>query len=515
MIIKNLKSNTDEWLAHRRLHNNASEASIMMSASKNVTRNELLHMKATGLDREFSDWFQKNILDKGHEVEAKARVIAEKIIGEELYPIPATDDDGWLAASYDGMTMLETVNWECKQWNKEKAADVEAGKVPECDYWQVQHQLAINEDSETLYMVTDGTEENTVSVWVKPDHEAIKKLKAGWRQFEKDLAECVPTEKAAEVAGDKPDSLPALNIAVEGAVTTSNLPVFKERALAMIAGVKTDLQTDKDFLDAAELVKAFKAGEEELESAKKRALSQTASIEELFRTVNDVKEKMRSKRLEVSKLIEAQKEKRKTEVLVGAKERLQAFISDIDVRQYLPGYDADFAGVIKGKKKLDAMRSAVDDRLAQAKIDIESMASEIRGNLAQLDENAADYKFLFNDFGQICMKPAEDFAAIVKSRIADHKEAEKRRLDAEREKIRQEEEAKAKQAQAEEKPEPANPLHDAPTISYREPEGSQGADKPASMPSPNEMIKVIANHYGVSFQQATAWLASVEFRVAA
>lgn len=448
MIIQQLKSNTDEWLRHRRLHKNASEASPMMSASKYVTRNELLHMKATGLDREFTDWFQAKILDKGHEVEAAARPIAEQIIGEELYPVSATDDDGWLAASYDGMTMLEDKNWECKQWNKEKAADVQAGKVPECDYWQVQHQLAVNPGSETLYMVTDGTEENTVYLWVKPNPEAIKKLKAGWRQFEKDLAEYVPAEKAAEVVGDKPDSLPALNIAVEGSVTTSNLPLFKERALAMIAGVKTDLQTDKDFLDAAELVKAFKAGEEELESAKKRALSQTASIEELFRTVDDVKEKMRSKRLELNRLVETQKEQRKTELVMAAKEQMQAFIAQIDVRQYLPDYAADFAGAIRGKKKLDAMKSALDDQLAQAKIDIESMADEIRGNLKQIDEHADDYRFLFSDLQQIITKPADDFAAIVKSRIADHKEAEQKRLDGEREKIRQEEEAKAQREAA-------------------------------------------------------------------
>jgi len=546
MIIQNLKPNTDEWLRHRKLHHNASEAPMMMGESKNVTRNELLHQKATGLDREFSDWFQRNVLDNGHEVEAKARPIAEGIVGEELYPISATDDEGRMAASFDGQTMLEDTNWECKQWNKEKAVDVQAGKVPDCDYWQVQHQLAVNPGSKTLYMVTDGTEEKCVWLWVEANEADIKRLKAGWVQFEKDLAEYVPTEKKAEAVGDKPDSLPALHIAVEGAVTTSNLPAFKEQALAMIASVKTDLKTDKDFADAAELVKAFKAGEDELESAKKRALSQTASIEELFRTVDDVKEKMRSKRLELNRRVTDEKEQRKTELLINAKEQLQSFICDIDVKQCLPGYDADFAGAIKGKKKIDAMQSALDDRLAQAKIDIGAIADQVRDNLKQLDEHAGDYRFLFNDFASICQKPTDDFAAVVKARIADHKEAEQKRLDAERERIRQEEEAKARREaehkaeqealKAKQEAQAQAQAEQAKTEAVKQPEQASGQgresqeevevprsmeelmqapEKRPAMPTPGEMVQVIADHYGVSFDQAMSWLGSVEFRRAA
>lgn len=446
MIIQNVKPNTDEWIADRRKYKNASEASIMMGASANVTRNELLFMKTTGLDQEFSDWVQKNVLDYGHDVERLARPIAEEIIGEELYPVSATDDEGRLRASFDGQTMLEDKNWECKQWNKQKAADVEAGKVPECDYWQLVHQQAVNPGSETLYMVTDGTKEKCVHVWFKASDDDIKRLNAGWKQFDEDAKQCVPKAKAAEAKGDKPDSLPALVIAVEGAVTDSNLPAFKERALAMVASVKTDLKTDKDFADAAELVKAFKAGEDELESAKKRALSQTASIEELFRTVDDVKEKMRKKRLELNKLVTEKKEARKLEILQSAQKNYDDFMRSLDVARYMPAFSPDFAGAMKNKRTISSLQDACDDLMAQSKIEANEVAATIRGNLQQIDEHASDYRFLFNDFGQICQKPADDFAAIVKARIADHKEAEQKRLDAEREKIRQEEEAKAKRA---------------------------------------------------------------------
>lgn len=268
-----------------------------------------MYQKSSGLDKEFSAWFQKNILDKGHFVEANARPIAEKIVGEELYPVSATDDEGRLAASFDGITMLEAINWECKQWNEGKAADVRAGRVPECDYWQVQHQLAVNEDSETLYMVTDGTEEKTVYLWVKPNQEDIKRLKAGWRQFDTDMAEYVPQAPAApKPEGKTPDALPALRIELTGAVSASNLSEFREIAIAAINKVSTDLKTDEDFVSAENGVKWCKDVETRLAAAKDHALSQTQTIDELFRTIDSISAEARQKRLDLEKLVKSRKE---------------------------------------------------------------------------------------------------------------------------------------------------------------------------------------------------------------
>ena len=118
MKVHNVTQGGDEWLALRAGYFTASEASAMMGASKKVSRSELLRMKATGDEQEFSRWVQENLLDKGHEIEALARPIAEKIIGEELYPATAIDDDGYLLASYDGLDMMEAACWECKWWEQ-------------------------------------------------------------------------------------------------------------------------------------------------------------------------------------------------------------------------------------------------------------------------------------------------------------------------------------------------------------------------------------------------------------
>src|SRR5690606_11128724 len=140
MKILNLNQGSPEWLSARAKHFTASEASVMMGASRLMTRNDLLRAKATGAVHEVSDFTRDVIFERGHEVEALARPIAEKIIGESLYPVTATDDDGYLLASFDGITMLGDVCWEYKQWNKAKAETVRGGEVPVEDRWQIVQQ---------------------------------------------------------------------------------------------------------------------------------------------------------------------------------------------------------------------------------------------------------------------------------------------------------------------------------------------------------------------------------------
>lgn len=504
MIILDMAQGSDQWLAARREFDTASEASIMMACSKNVSRNELLHMKTTGTDREFGEWFQKNILDKGHEVESLARPIAEDIVGEDLFPVTATDDDGWLLASYDGITMLEDICWECKQWNEEKAADVREKRVPECDKWQVVQQLRVSGAEKCLYMVTDGTKERTVYVWVTLSKEDSRLLAAGWKQFDEDRKNYQHVEYAPKPEGKAPEALPALRIELTGMVKASNLQEFRDTALAAINKVSTDLQTDEDFASAEKGVKWCKDVETRLAAAKDHALSQTQTIDELFKTIDSISAEARQKRLDLERLVKSRKETIRTEILQKSKAALDACIGDLvaSVKQCMPPIHADFAGVMKGKKTIKSLQSACDDELARAKIEIHEAANRIQGNLRQIDEHAADYRFLFSDLPQIANKPADDFAAIVKSRIADHKEAEQKKLDTEREKIRQEEEAKAKQAAA--KPEPANPLKDGPKISYREPDP---AERPAANANSTETVTLSRKEYEQLVHNSKMYLA--------
>jgi predicted phage-related endonuclease len=69
--------------------------------------------------------------------------------------------------------------------------------------------------------------------------------------------------------------------------------------------VNRDLSTDADFADAEKAVKWCSDVESRLAAAKEHALSQTASIEALFRTIDDISAEARTVRLELDKLVTA------------------------------------------------------------------------------------------------------------------------------------------------------------------------------------------------------------------
>ena len=456
MIIIQEIQGSDGWLASRQGKRTGSEASVMMGASKKLKRNELIHMKKTMTSKEVSDWVQKNLFDPGHAAEASARPIAEKIVGEDLYPVTATDDDGYMLASYDGMTMLENITWEHKIWNEAKAADVRNGVVPEEDRWQLVQGLVISKAEKCLYMVSDGTSDNCVWCWYELQDGDEDALLRGWQQFDADVDAYEPQPSTPEVVGKAPDALPALRIELTGMVTASNLQEFKSSALAVIDSVSEDLETDQDFADAEKAVKWCKEVEDKLAAAKQHALSQTASIDELFRTIDDIAENARQKRLAIDKMVKRRKDDIRTEIVMEAAKKLQAHIDQINEtlggKIRLPEYRADFNGAIKGKKTVASLQDAADTALAQAKIETSQIADRYRANIAVLRDKAAGYERLFPDAQQLVAKQADDLEAVITARIAEHKAAEEQRLADERERIRKEEEAKLK---ADAQPEPA------------------------------------------------------------
>lgn len=460
--IVNIAQGSEQWAELRAKRFTASEAPAMMGKSKYQSRNKLLQQKATGLVPEV-DAHQQRIFDEGHRAEAAARPIAEKKIGEDLFPVVLDDEEGGFLASMDGLTMLGDIGWEHKLINEALIKQIDAGQLDEHYMIQLDQQFGLSGAEKILFTASDGTEENCKHLWVDRDESRLKPIEAGWTQFAADLADYeAPEAEQPKAEGKAPDALPALSVQVQGMVTASNLKAFEESARATLAKINTDLQTDEDFSTAEKTVKFCKDVEGRLDAAKENVLGQMQTVDEVVRSIDAIKEETRQIRLKLNKAVTEQKESRKAEILKAANEALQKHLCDLEnslekesgglrvpVSYQVKG---DFAGAMKGKKTISSLKSACDDELARAKIQANEAADLIRGNIQQLTEHAADYKFLFSDFDFICMKPAEDFAAIVKSRIADHKEAEQKKLDAEREKIRQEEEAKAQAAQT--KPEP-------------------------------------------------------------
>lgn len=487
MRILSLEQGSNAWLAHRADTLNASEAPAMMGVSPYMTRAELMRLKHDGAGREIDAATQRRF-DDGHRAEAAARPIAEEIIGEELYPATVVDDDGRLSASLDGATMSYKVLFEHKLMNGQKTETVEAGECPESDYPQVQQQLLITGAEKCLYAVSDGTKDNFFSCWVYPDEEYQQKLLAGWGQFEKDLAEYEPQETQAEVVGRAMESMPALNLQVEAKVLATNIDSYKAHAIEVFESINTDLQTDQDFADAETAVKFCKDVESRLTAAKDAALAQAEDLYNTLRSIDDVSDSARQKRLALEKLVKARKEARRSEIQQQAVDALRKHYQQINeslshgIELGCPaGFRADVGQAMKGKRTIKSLIDSADQALADAKLAASAEADRIRANLRAFPELAGEHEHLFPDIKALAGKSPEDFANTVKLRIAEHKEREQEKLEAERERIRAEEEAKAQREQERRKAEEAQREREA-----AEKDAPTGAEPATEAPTSQE-----------------------------
>jgi predicted phage-related endonuclease len=446
LITHDLQQGSDAWHQFRLEHFGASEAAAMLGLSKKVTRTELLRMKKTGTAKEFSDWVQKNILDYGHEVEAMARPFIEHMFHIDLYPV--TCSDGKLSASCDGLTLLEDIAFEHKQWNETLAANVREDILPDEYMPQCQQIMMVTGAGRVIFTVSDGTEGNMEHMEVFPDQEWFDRIRAGWNQFEKDLAEYVPVAHTEKPVPDAVMQLPALSIQTSGAISIiSNLDVFGTKLTEFIEKLDLEPTDDQGFANAENAVKTLQKAQDALEAAEASALAQASSVDEMRRTVALYADTARKTRLMLEKMVKTRKEQIKTEIVSKAKTAFAGHVSalETEIRPIrLVVQQPDLLGAIKNKRTLASLHDSVDTALANAKIAADASAKDVRAKLTWHKENAKGYEFLFADLQQIIQKPADDFQMLVQNRIAQHKLDEQRKLEAERARIQAEEQAKAK-----------------------------------------------------------------------
>lgn len=434
-----------EWLAIRVNYQTASEAPAALGQSKYLTRTGLIHQKHTGLTLDVGPAKQA-LFDRGHATEAAARSFAEAIVVDDLYPVTATLRVGGmdLLASFDGATMDEEIIFEHKLYSESLAADVRADTLAPHYTIQMDQLLLVSGAKKCLFMTSDGTENNMAWCWYESSQAKFDDLIAGWKQFNADLADYAPAAAVVEVVGHTPETLPALRIEVTGRVTASNLAEYKAHALSVFARINRELKTDQQFADAEKVVKWCGDVESRLAAAKQHALSQTQTIDALFRTIDDISAEARRVRLEMDKLVKARKEAIRGDIVASGVMAMRDHVAELNLRlgkPYMPAVPADFGGAIKGKRTIDSLSDAVNTELARAKTAASGIAERIQNNLETLRE-FGDYAFLFSDTAVIALKAPDDLIILVKSRIADHQQREAIRLEAVRERILSEELAK-------------------------------------------------------------------------
>ena len=445
-----LAQGSEEWKEHRANHYNASEAAAAMGLSNYISRSELLRQKATGLAPEVDGHTQKRF-DDGHANEAMARPWAEEIIGAELYPVTLSMEvDGLkLSASYDGITLDDEVTFEHKTLNAALEKSLSEGVIPDEYHPQMEQGLLISGATKCLFMASkNGDRETMRCAWYESKPEIRAQLLAAWRQVERDTENYEHIEARIKPVAEAITQLPAVSAQVSGDLKIAdNLEVFE---VALRDFLENKLirspQTDEDFANLESQIKTLEKAEGALDNAEATVLSMVSAVDAFKRTKDMLHAMARDNRLMAQKLLKAEKENRRNEILARGKRALQEHIASVNAtlgKISLPEIRADFAGAMKGKRTITSLNDAVDTELARAKIEANAIADKIRLNLETLRSDAKGYESLFADAQQLALSDNEHLKLVIKDRIRDHKAAEEAKLEAERERVRAEEKAKA------------------------------------------------------------------------
>ena len=448
--ILNLVQGSEEWAKHRATALNASDAPAMMGASKYRSRADLIRERATGIVPEV-DAATQRLFDRGHAAEAAARQYVEARIREDLYPVILSREvDGLpLSASLDGQTMDGDVIWEHKLFSESLVAQVLAGELEPHYYWQLEHQLLVSGADRVIFTTSDGTQENEASMVYRPVPGRAEALIAGWKQFERDIAEYQPAPAApAAPIGRTPETLPALSVQVQGKVLATNLDAFREHAMAVLGGINRTLNTDEDFATAETTVKWCKGVEDRLDAAESAVIGQMADVDAVIRTIKDVREEARKIRLELDRLVKTEKEARRADTIAHYVKQVGEHVAAINktLGEYAISVPAGLAATIgaaaKGKRTIGSIVDACNQACADAKIAASQQAERVRQNVAILGEHAEHLHLFADRLELVRSKSPDDLRNLVAAREAEYRQREAARIEAERERIRAEEAAR-------------------------------------------------------------------------
>ena len=425
-----------------------------------------------------------------------------------------------LLASFDGVTMLEDVIWEHKLIN-ECLREIESEEELEEHYKiQMDQQLLVSGAEKCLFMASDGTKENCVWFWYRRDENRLAAIKAGWKQFDADLAEYQPRKQEQAATGATTEDLPAVSVQVSGDLSiVDNFDRFESALKHFIDEVLVrEPKTDQDFADLDNQVKQLKKAEDALDAAEAQLLAQVEAVDSAKRRKDMLHKLARDNRLMAEKLVKSQKQAIKVEIAQQGKQAVEDHGAKVQATldgYTLPRVPTDFNEAMKGKRTIATLRDAADNEVARAKIAINEAADLIRTNAKIIAE--AGYEFLFADRQQLVTAEPAHLKTIVSARIAEHKEKERQKEEARREQIRKEEQAKAEREaqqkadaekaaqQAQETPKP-EPVAEQPAQVKSEPRAEYKAKEDPIRPSDQDILRAIAAEFQVDVHTAAAWV---------
>jgi predicted phage-related endonuclease len=385
------------------------------------------------------DEFKQAIFDDGHEFESLARPIAEKLIGDDFYPVIGVLENTKLSASFDGITMDDKIVWEHKTLNKRIKDCANDDNLIDGGYFdgaglpidyrvQLEQQLMVSGAGFAIFSASKWDGESLVEIVhfeYLPDFKLREEIAKGWDMFEKDLKNHKIKPAIQKAVAEPVESLPALRVDVAGMVTYSDADEFRLWLSGWIEGVNKDPQTDQDFANLQSATKMAKKVEDKIKAVKDAALNQAASIYDLFSVLDSCADMAREFRLSGDKIVKNKKEEIKANLINSAKSELNDYCNAFGLK-FMQVPDVNFGLAIKGLSSLASIEDKISTALAGAKIAANGIASAIKANMEIVAKNE-QYGYLFADLASLIQKSPEDFANAVAARI----EAEKSRIEAE------------------------------------------------------------------------------------
>lgn len=473
---------SEAWLQARKECNTASEAPAALGVSKYQTRDELLLQKKTGLTKEVNAATQK-LFDRGHETEALARVIAEEIIGEELYPITAKREvDGMpLLASMDGLTMIGDIGFEHKLVSQDLIEQIKAQSLEPHYTVQMDQQISVTGAQKILFMASDGTKENCHWMWYESTQAKQAGLIASWKQFERDLAAYVPPVQVQKVVAESVEALPVPSVVAKGELVSCNLDAITPHFDEYLANINTTLATDQDFANAEADAKNCRESAKNLDAVTEAIIAQMGDVNRAITILGEYSQKLNKMGLQLEKAVKEQKESVKTQAIMKAKQDYSDFVTSLQTNIVVVLHRhltvPDFAGSIKGIKTIASMHSRINDALAAGKAQAKQFADEVAAKIEFIKASSKGYEHLFND-SELAVNNLEYIKLYMKSvkdaedkRKAEHEAEIKAKAEAEA-RAKVEAEQRAKEAAA------AQPINEAkPEVEEREAVTLPGQDQ--------------------------------------
>ena len=439
MKLINLIQGSPEWHQYRKTHFNASDAPAMMGCSMYETRDELIHRLATGEEKPVSQEMQK-IFDEGHRREALMRPMAETLLLEDLHPMTGEEEPlpthrRPMSASFDGVTLLQDIVWECKSLNNTIRSASSVDDLHLCYKVQMEQQMLLSGAKRAYFtgVKFDGHElSESVSFWYQSDPELARKIEAGWDQLEKEIQAYQVKNHVEPQAAEKVSSLPAVFAQVEGRLISTNLGQVLPVIERFISSAVLVMVTDDDFALAEGQAKKAREGAKQCRAVARSIIDQMATIGDATRVLEEAADKLDALGLFQEKGVKTQKDLLKNNARKEYEKKWYDYrqmindslgiIVQMDMRD-----EPDFAEVMKGQRMMSSVHNKLNSELARSKIALDKVAAEHADKLNWFRTLNCDR--LFHDLPSLVSRLSyDDFQIAVNARIESYKKDEEAKI---------------------------------------------------------------------------------------